>query len=177
MPARTIFHMFQYFHNRRKTRYPSKAERKSSAWRYAEYLVAAVFAVVVVLAGTTVVKMFGGVSRTVAAPAHMVRLQILDSSQAPGAAAGIAALLKSVSDGDVEIRIVGVDDFDIRPVERSFLISREADKTAATLLAGKIGLKASDVVYQPLENNYRQISATLVVGRDYRILKPQVASI
>ena len=169
--------MFQYFQNRRKRRYPSQADRKSSRWRYAEYLVAAVFAVVVFLAGTVAVKMFGGVSRTVAAPAHMVRLQILDSSQASGAVAGIAAFLEGVSDGDVEIRIVGVDAFDLRPVERSFLISREEDKTAATLLAREIGLEAADVVYRPLENNYQQVSATLVVGRDYKALKPQVESI
>ena len=169
--------MFQYLHNRRKTRSSSQAERKSRTWRFAEYVVAVVFAVVVFLAGSTAVKMFGGVSRTVAAPVHMVRLQILDSNQAPGAMDGITELMKSLSDRDVEIRVVDIEQFDIRPVERSFLISREQDKSATTLLARRIGLEASDVIYQPLENNYRQISATLVLGRDYEALKLRVASI
>ena len=56
-------------------------------------------------------------------------------------------------------------------VPETFLISRTRNTADAKVLARKIGLDPSGIEYKPLENNYRHVSVTLVLGKDYERLQ------
>ena len=128
---------------------------------------ALVFVVAIALVMTTAVKVARGVSYTAATPQHVLRLEILNGCKGAGIAGKAAKLLSNYKDHQLEIIVVGTGDFEVRIVPRSFVIAREKDDTSARYLARLIGLDPAEVVYQPLENNYRQVSATLVLGEDY----------
>ena len=131
----------------------------------------AVLAVALVITLTLVlsltVRVTQGVSRTVSTPEHLVRLDILNGCSKAGIATLTARHLSGYADDVIEIAVVGTGDFDVRDVSKTFIISRDEDKTAAEHLAGLLGVDKSEVVYNPLANNYRQISATLVLGQDF----------
>ncbi len=113
----------------------------------------------------------GGVSRVIDRPTHLVRLQVVNGSGVRGLAREVIKRLSDYADSVLELQVVEAVDFNLRELPKSFVISREQDKTAAALLAKKLGLDPSEVVYKPLEHNSRQVSATLVVGKDYESMK------
>jgi hypothetical protein len=113
----------------------------------------------------------GGVSRVIDRPTHLVRLQVVNGTGVRGLEREVIKRLSDYADSVLELQVVEAVDFNLRELPRSFVISREQDKTAAALLAKKLGLDPSEVVYMPLEHNNRQVSATLVVGKDYESMK------
>jgi len=77
--------------------------------------------------------------------------------------------LSGWADDVIEIVVVAIGDFDVRDVEKSFVISRYEDTRAAEHLADLLGIDRAEVVFNPLANNYRQVSATLVIGEDFDV--------
>lgn len=130
---------------------------------------ALVFVVTVTLVISMMVKVAKGVSYTVETPERVLRLEILNGCQKAGIASAAAKKLSAYKDGYLEIIVVGTGDFETRKLSGTIVISREKDKTAAQHLARIVGIDEAEVVYRPLENNYRQVSATLVVGEDYDV--------
>ncbi len=120
---------------------------------------------------SSVGRVVGGISQVMDTPTKIVRLQIVDGSGVDGFARRVAKNLSSYADPDLKIKIVEVVDFDRRKLSKSFVISRERNKIAARMLAQKISLDPSEVAFKPLEHNVRQVSATLVLGEDYQIVK------
>lgn len=139
--------------------------------RLLELLIAAVFIIVLVYVVSMSIRVSQGVSRTLESPEHVVRLQILNGCGVTGLASRLADGLSGYEDSDLEIQIVDTDNFEISKVRQSFVISRLEDNTVATKLAAKMGLPTEDIRNQPLENNYRQVSATLVIGEDWESLE------
>jgi hypothetical protein len=113
----------------------------------------------------------GGISRVIDRPTYLVRLQVVNGSGVRSLTGEVTKRLSDYADSVLELRIVETVDFNLRELPRSFVISREQDKTAAALLAKKLGLDPSEVVYRPLEHNNRQVSTTLVLGKDYKSMK------
>ena len=111
-----------------------------------------------------------GISRAADMPTLQVRLQIINGSSEGGITHWVAGQVSKYADNDLNTVVVDVADFNLRRVARSFIISREEDKTAACLLATKMGLDPSEVTFMPLEHNVEQVSVTLVVGEDYKSL-------
>lgn len=128
---------------------------------------ALVFIVTVILVMSTVVKVARGVSHTAETPERVLRLEILNGCKGAGIASEAARVLSGYKDERLEIIVVGTGDFDARKVAKTFVVSREKDKAAAAYLAKLMRLDESEVVYEPMNNNYRQVSATLVLGEDY----------
>jgi len=115
------------------------------------------------------VMQFSGLrTESIDASTYLVRLQLVDGSGDSKAAADFARAWENYADDQIEIRIIETDEFDLRPVNNTFVVSRTPDTEAAALLAQHLGLDGKKVDYQELENNYRQISATLVLGTDCR---------
>jgi len=127
--------------------------------------IALVVTVTLVLSMT--VRVTQGVSRTVPTPDHLIRLDVLNGCSKAGIATTTARHLSGYADDVIEIVVVGTGDFDVRDVSKTFIISRDEDKTAAEHLARLLGIDESEVVFNPIVNNYRQISATLVLGEDF----------
>jgi len=137
---------------------------KSSRWT--ELFLALVFVVTIIFVVSFIVKINTGVSETVERPQMLVRLQVLNATgEAPDKK--VMSYIENYRDNDIQIKIVDSDRFDLRKAAQSFIISREQDKTAAELLARKLNLSSLEILYKPLENNYRQVAVTLVIGEDF----------
>ncbi|UCG61711.1 MAG: LytR C-terminal domain-containing protein [Candidatus Zixiibacteriota bacterium] len=128
---------------------------------------ALVFIITVALVMSMAVKVTRGVSRTEETPKRVMRLEILNGCSRSGIAGEAAGILSDFKDSELEIIVIGTGDFDLRKVSRTFVVSRNKDKSAAEYLARLMGIESSEVTYKHLENNYRQVSATLVLGEDY----------
>jgi threonine dehydratase len=113
------------------------------------------------------IRISRGVTRTLDPPEHEVRLQVLNGCGVDGLAASVADAWADYTDADLHVVVVDTDNFDLHNVAESFIISRQENRTAARLLADRVGLNPDQVVYKSLENNYRDVTATLVLGADW----------
>ena len=145
--------------------------KKNKRNKYLEIIIAILFVIVLVYVSSVTVRITSGVTKTVEPSANTVRLQVLNGCGVRGLAAAFSDRLAGYKDKDLEIKIVDTDNFDQVKVAQSFVISRLEDKQAAEILSEKIGLDPSQIIYKELENNYRHISATLVLGEDYGIIR------
>jgi len=121
--------------------------------------------------GLYVVRVSRGVTKDADVRLQVVRLQVLNGCGVGGLADRIGKKLNGAADELMEIRVVDFDDVGLRRVKQSFVISRTENTDAARALAGRLGLNPSEVIFEPLENNIRQITATLVLGEDYGSLR------
>jgi len=133
--------------------------------------IGSILLVLLLLLFSSTLKVAKGISRVIDMPAHLVRLQVVNGSDVEELMQEVVESLENFVDSTLEIRVVDTINFDIKSLPLSFVVSREKDKTAAVLLAEKLGLDPSKVVYKPLEHNNRQVSATLVLGEDYKVVK------
>jgi hypothetical protein len=163
--------MFRKSQNYTDPDQPSETGQRSRIARLVTLLSGVVFVAAAAVAGLLVLRLTDGVSRSVDAPRHMVRLQVLNTTSVRDAATKLTKQLSDYADSEIEVKVVDTGRFDIRRVSASFIVARQEDRTAAVLLARRIGLDPKAVIYQPLDHNYRQISATLVIGEDYRMLR------
>ncbi len=108
-----------------------------------------------------------GFSREVETPDHLVRLHIVNGSSIKGLGREVAGNLDGFVDKELEVEVVRTETFDMTNLPRTLVISRVADTRAARLLARRLGLDPSNVVFEPLEHNTELISATLVLGQDF----------
>lgn len=160
-------------YNQHSQAVPSSGEtnRRRGIFRYLEW--AALLAVIGLLGyvGLYIVKVSRGVTKDADIRLQTVRLQVINGCGAQGLSARFAHQLDGIVDGVLEIRVVDSDDVDLRRVKRTFVISRIENTDAAKTLAERLGLDKTQVIFEPLENNIRQITATLVLGDDYGSLR------
>jgi hypothetical protein len=128
-----------------------------------------VFLVTVALALSLAVRVTRGVTQTELTPQYVVRLEILNGCSRAGIASEAARILSGYNNDELEIIVIETGDFDLTDVSKTMVISRDRDQTGAERLARLIGINDSEVTYKPMENNYRQISVTLVLGGDYGV--------
>lgn len=126
--------------------------------------------VLVVSAGyltVSAIRLVNGITRTVPAPSRFMRLQVVDGTGGDRPAfTRIADNLVSLSDSVLDITVINRVQFMTRRVERSLVISRDADISSARMLAAKLGLNPDEVEHVPLEMNSSQATVTLVIGQD-----------
>ena len=158
--------MFKKIRKQRNIKY-RQTKTRSMLRGWLQIVLAIIFVVTVTYAATTLIGISSNISHTVEAPENLIRLQLVDASGENGQADKIAKALTGYSDHELEIEVVELDRFDIRKIDSSVIISRERNTEASALLAHRLGINNDDIVYKPLDNNVRQISATLVIGRDF----------
>lgn len=144
--------------------------KKKSNSRFLELAIVAIFALVAIYAASFAIRITHGFSKTIEAPEYVIRLQILNGCGEDGAANRVAGATPGRIKLPLEVKVIDVDDFDSYDVAETFIISRQNDTEAAKLLAGQLGIDSDKVIYQEMENNYRRISATLVLGKDYELM-------
>ncbi len=151
--------------------------RQRKTLKYARIGMGAILLTVLLYFLSSTIRVAGGISKVIDTPAHLMRLQVINDSGVEGLAKQVAERLSDYTGYDLEIMVVDVFDFNLRRSPKSFVVARNQDKTAARMLAEKIGLDPSEVVFQPLEHNHRQVSATLILGEDYEtITLPQTVA-
>ncbi|MEE8576630.1 MAG: LytR C-terminal domain-containing protein [candidate division Zixibacteria bacterium] len=136
-----------------------------------EALIAVVFFLLLAYVASFTLRVTRGVSHTIEPAANVVRVQVLNGCGIPRLAAKIADRLEKYSDADVEIVVVDSDNFETMTLDSTFIIARDENKKSARLLARKLGLDDGSIVFRKLEDNYRSISVTLVLGSDYERLR------
>ncbi len=140
--------------------------RKGSS-RFLELAIVAIFALVAIYTASFVIRITHGYSKTIEAPEYMVRLQILNGCGTKGVGNIAAKAIPSMIGLPLDVKILDIDNFDSYDVNECFIISRDNNSKAAELLASQLNINPGNIVYQELENNYRSITATLVLGKDY----------
>ncbi len=159
---------------KKTTRKSSKSARRKSQTRknprLLELAIVAVFTLVFIYGASFAIRVTHGFSKTIDMPEHTIRLQILNGCGLNGIASKTAERIPSLVKLPLEVEIIEVGDFDSYNIKESFMISREKDLKPARLFAEQIGLNCENFVYKPIENNYRSITVTLVLGEDYELL-------
>jgi len=141
--------------------------------KFLELAIVALFALVLIYGASFAIRVTHGFSKTIDMPEYSVRLQILNGCGVTGAAAKVAKALPTKISLPLEVAVLDTDDFNSYDVKETFIISRDNDMKAAKIFAEQLGLKIDNIVYKPVENNYRSISLTLVLGDDFEtIIKP-----
>lgn len=138
--------------------------------RSLETMIVAGFAFAVVYAASFTVRATQGVTKMRPVDVLHLRVQALNGCGQGGVAGRVADALTAKARAPLEVSVVDVDNFTVFDIERSFIISRESNLEDAQLLARQFGMSAEDIIYAPLEDNYRSIHVTVVVGRDYEEL-------
>jgi hypothetical protein len=145
------------------------AKKKKNS-RFLELAIVAIFALVAIYAASFAIRITHGLSKTIDAPDHIVRLQILNGCGTDGAANQVARTIPGLIELPLEVNVIDVDNFRAYDVSKTFVISRDEDLTAARLLTEQFSLDQDEIKYNPIENNYRSINATLVLGDDYETI-------
>jgi hypothetical protein len=99
---------------------------------------------------------------------YVVRLVIVNGTTTKGLEKEVANQLRSLPDRRFDIEIVGTEKSDVEMPE-TFIVSRIADKSAAQLLAKRLGLNPDAVLFQPLTHNTHLVSASLILGKDFTL--------
>ena len=145
--------------------------RRPSARVSGKSLVGVVLAVTFIVAalyiGYVVVRITGTVSQTTELAENVIRLQVVDACGRKQMLMDVTRYLSSIDDDRIEVMVVDTVCMEERKVAATVIISRDGDEDVATLLAERLGLDPSIVMVKPLENNYRQVSMTLVLGDDF----------
>lgn len=110
------------------------------------------------------------VSRSLAGPETMVRLQIVNATPDVSLGKAVAGILEKSLDAQMSFAVVDTAKFGARRVTHSFLVARDNNASIAESIAARLGMDKSRVTVLPLEHNTRNISVTLVLGEDYRSL-------
>ncbi len=131
--------------------------------------IVAIFALVFIYGASFAIRITHGFSKTVEMPEYSIRLQILNGCGQNGVASRLAQRIPAIIRLPLEVSVLEVGDFDSYDVKKTFIISREKDLSQSEAFAKQLGIEGN-VIYRPLEDNYRGITTTLVIGEDYTTL-------
>jgi hypothetical protein len=151
--------------------YRIKRARNKKPLRFLEISILFLFVVVVGYVASFTVQITKGYSSEKELTEHFINLQVLNGCGEKGLANRLANRIEMAAEKPLAVRVIDTDNFDNFGVEKTFIISRKGDLTAANLLADQLGLEDA-VTYREIEDNYRDIGATLVLGNDYKIVFP-----
>lgn len=128
---------------------------------------------ILTVAGITLfsIKIATGVSRDLETPSEPIRLQIVNGAGVTGAELRLKQQIDGFTDQGMNILVVETAAFDLKRVSSSYLVSRKQDDRPARALAVRLGLDPANVIFEPLENNVRSVTATLVLGDDYHRIR------
>jgi len=150
-----------------KTKIKRRSPRPKKKSKLLEMAIVAIFALVLIYGASFAIRITHGLSKTVESPDYVIRLQILNGCGVDGAAGRVARELPKLIKMPLEINIIDVADFNAYNVKESFLILREKNLEGVGILAEQLGLDSDRSLFEPIENNTRSISATLVLGEDF----------
>lgn len=139
--------------------------------RFVEISILFLFVLVVGYIASFTVQITRGYSSEKEPTEHYINLQVLNGCGEKGLANRLANRIEMAVQKPLAVRVIDTDNFDNFGVEKTFIISRKNDLEAANLLAEQLGLDKA-VTYREIDNNYLDIGATLVLGKDYPDIFP-----
>lgn len=139
--------------------------------RFLELSILFLFVVVVGYIASFTVQITRGYSSEKGPDEFFINLQVLNGCGEKGLANRLANRIEMAVERPLALRVIDTDNFDNFGVEKTFIISRKSDMSAAKLLADQLGLDGA-VTYREIDDNYLDIGATLVLGKDYPVIFP-----
>lgn len=131
--------------------------------------IVAIFSLVFIYGASFAIRITHGFSKTAEMPEISIRLQVLNGCGLAGVASQMARKIPAIVKMPLEVTILEVGDFDSYGVKKTFVISRDKDVSQSKAFAEQLGIK-EEVLYRPLQDNYRSLTTTLVIGEDYQML-------
>lgn len=98
-----------------------------------------------------------------------LRVQVLNASGSK-LDPELTKLLNAINIGTYYLLVVEQKDLSDSLYKETLLLDRKGEKRIAKQLGEKLGLKRENIRSQKLENNYLDISLTLILGQDYQKL-------
>jgi len=103
-----------------------------------------------------------------------LRVQVLNSSGKKLDPSQVRLFLEKKNLSPYYLVVIEQKDLPDSLVKESLLLDRMGDEKIAQQIGEKIGLKNKNILDRKLENNYLNISYTLILGQDYKkIFKPR----
>jgi len=152
---------------KRKNSIKRRVPKPKKNSRFLELAIVAILALVIIYGASFAIRITHGFSRTIDIPKYGVRLQILNGCGVNGAAARMAKVIPGIIGQPLDLSIIEMSDFSSYHIEKSFLISRDEETKATKILAQQLGLDDDNILYEPLDDNYKSITSTLVLGEDF----------
>jgi len=147
--------------------YRIRRAKSKKPLRFVELGIVLLFLMVAAYIASFTVHMTKGYTQEKEVPQYFINVQILNGCGEKGIAYTVADKLEDLVRKPLSIRVIDSDNFDRFDVEKTFVISRRQDLTPAMLLAQQLGLDIP-VTYREIDDNYLDIGATLVLGKDCR---------
>ena len=147
--------------------YRVKRAKEKRPIRFLEFGILFIFLVVMAYVASFMLQITKGYSKEKEPVSYYLNVQLLNGCGEKGISNKLAAKIERIVKRPLSVQVVDTDNFDNFGVERTFVISRSSDSTAAQIMATQLGIKEK-LTFRELDNNYLDIGATLVLGKDYK---------
>ena len=142
--------------------------------RYAGYLVLILAVAYSIYELSFLIKLTSGITVEKQVPAYQADVEIVYAKGNLLSAEFVANKLTDYRGEDLAISVVGMEELDHRLLHKSFVISRQKNTKIAELVAEKIGIDNSKVVYRaPIDIDVSP-AVTLVLGEDLPLVVEEI---
>ena len=138
--------------------------------RYAGYLAITLVAAYTIYEISFLIKLTSGITIEKQVPANQADVEIVYSEGNLLNAEIVANKLTNYSGGDLTISVVGLEALEGRLLRKSLVISRKKNTKIAKMVAEKIGIDNSKVVYRAPIDKFVSPTVTLVIGEDLPVI-------
>jgi hypothetical protein len=140
----------------------------SAMW---EALLVILFGAVMIYGYSFAKKITYGADAEAQGPVMMVRVQVLNGCGVKGAAGDITESLLKANDPTYQFDVVDEGNFATFDVTETLVLDRGESREAARAIADRLGVDSDHVLSQPLSGNVLDIDVSILLGRDFTLLK------
>ncbi|MCH9025372.1 MAG: hypothetical protein IH931_08570 [candidate division Zixibacteria bacterium] len=143
--------------------------------RYAGYLAIILVAAYTIYEISFLIKLTSGITVEKQVPANQADVEIVYSKGNLLSAEFVAKKLTDLTGGDLAVSVVGMEALEGRLLHKSLVISRQKNTKIAEMVAEKIGIDNSNVIYRAPIDKDMSPTVTLVLGEDLPVVVEEKA--
>lgn len=148
---------------------PGRVKAVLRKLRYAGYLAILLAAAYSIYEISFLIKLTSGITVEKQVPANQAEVEIVYSNGNLLSAEFVAKKLTDLTGGDLAVSVVGMEALEGRLLHKSLVISRQKNTKLAEMVAKKIGIDNSRVVYRAPIDKDMSPTITLVLGGDLSV--------
>jgi len=148
---------------------PGRVKAVLRKLRYAGYLAIILVAAYSIYEISFLIKLTSGITVEKQVPANQAEVEIVYSNGNLLNAEFVAKKLTDLTGGDLAVSVVGMEALEGRFLHKSLVISRQKNTKLAAMVAKKIGIDNSRVVYRAPIDKDMSPTITLVLGEDLSV--------
>ncbi|NIP41611.1 MAG: LytR C-terminal domain-containing protein [candidate division Zixibacteria bacterium] len=128
----------------------------------------ALSALVLILLGSTAIRLATGVTKEIKQELTILRVQIANGSGINGAAGKMADWVKKQSSETLKYDVIDITNFEGPPIPQTIVLVRDSMALSKTdMISQQLGIPKSNISMSEIENNFLALDITIVVGKDY----------